>query len=128
MKVFSGYFLLALLLLACSGSKPESQQDYQQELREQLQEIEALIGESHCDDSEDCDYLALGAKPCGGPQAYVIFANDIDRQQLQKLVVDYTNLEKKYNEKFGIASDCALVSPPQNIGCMNTACTQKINE
>ncbi|WP_026914801.1 hypothetical protein [Christiangramia portivictoriae] len=128
MKVFSGYFLLAIWLLSCSVSKPESQQDYQQELHEQLQKIEALVGESHCDDSEDCDYLALGAKPCGGPQAYVIFSNDIDRQPLQRLVEDYTNLEKEYNEKFGITSDCALVSPPQNIGCVNTTCTQTINE
>jgi hypothetical protein len=36
-----------------------------------LAQIRALIGDAACTDSSQCHTLAVGARPCGGPQAYL---------------------------------------------------------
>jgi len=36
-----------------------------------LARIRALIGDAACTDSSQCHTLAIGARPCGGPQAYL---------------------------------------------------------
>ena len=36
-----------------------------------LAQIRALIGDAACTDSSQCHTLAIGARPCGGPQAYL---------------------------------------------------------
>ena len=36
-----------------------------------LAQIHALIGTAACSDSSQCHTLAVGARPCGGPQAYL---------------------------------------------------------
>ena len=36
-----------------------------------LARIRALIGDAACTDASQCHTLAIGARPCGGPQAYL---------------------------------------------------------
>ncbi|HEX8478485.1 MAG TPA: hypothetical protein VF663_09125 [Telluria sp.] len=36
-----------------------------------LAQIRALIGDAACTDSSQCHTLAVGARPCGGPQTYL---------------------------------------------------------
>jgi hypothetical protein len=36
-----------------------------------LAQIRALIGDAACTDNSQCHTLAIGARPCGGPQAYL---------------------------------------------------------
>lgn len=36
-----------------------------------LAKIRSLIGDAACTDGAQCHTLALGARPCGGPQAYL---------------------------------------------------------
>ena len=36
-----------------------------------LAQIRALIGDAACTDNAQCHTLAIGARPCGGPQAYL---------------------------------------------------------
>jgi hypothetical protein len=36
-----------------------------------LAQIRAMIGDAACTDASQCHTLAIGARPCGGPQAYL---------------------------------------------------------
>ncbi|MDR5591457.1 hypothetical protein [Christiangramia sp. SM2212] len=128
MKRFLIYFLVVISALACSKDELETKQEYEDELRARFQEIENFIAQGNCKSSDECDYLPLGDKPCGGPRSYVIFSNSIDREKLEVMVERYTRLEKEYNEKFGVYSDCSFVSPPQNVGCINSKCARIMNE
>ena len=68
-----------LLLLACvtcvacaaTASRPVKPAPATPATGDTLARIRALIGDAACSDSSQCHTLALGARPCGGPQAYL---------------------------------------------------------
>lgn len=122
MKNIFCYLLILLFLFSCSAEGPNTKEEYELKMQSLHQEIENLISTGSCNEASDCDYLPLGEKACGGPHAYVVFSADIDVEKLKQLVNEYTLLEKEYNDKFGIPSDCSLVNPPENIGCVNSKC------
>ena len=40
------------------------------------QEVDALVGDA-CGALEDCRYVGIGAKPCGGPWEYIIYSTAV---------------------------------------------------
>jgi hypothetical protein len=40
------------------------------------------------------------------------------------MVENYTKAEDAYNRKFGIISDCMVVTPPTQLACENGKCVQ----
>ena len=86
-------------------------------------EITDYINSFSCVNSSGCNSIAFGAKPCGGPREYLVFSNDIDLPVLQQMVNEYNNLDDAYNIQISAVSDCAIVNPPTNIGCVDGVCT-----
>lgn len=127
MKNIFFYLPILFFLFSCSTEGPTTQEEYELKMKSLHQEIENLVNTGICDETTVCDYLPLGEKACGGPHSYVIFSSDIDVENLKQMVDEYTQLEKEYNDKFGIPSDCAYVSPPQNIGCVDSKCGRVMN-
>jgi hypothetical protein len=68
-----------LLLLACvtcvacaaTSSQPVKPKPATPATGDTLAQIRALIGAAACTDSSQCHTLAVGARACGGPQAYL---------------------------------------------------------
>ena len=125
-KTFTLIFLIALFQ-SCSNEELKNRDEYETELESLYGEIELLISNGNCDDHSDCNTMEIGDKPCGGPSGYLIFSTDIDYAKLESLASRYTRLQKEYNDEFGIASDCSIVSPPENIGCLNSKCGTVMN-
>lgn len=115
-------FLSILLSVSGCESTENSQQVDQKELDRQLEEIKDLIARESCTEEKSCDYIAVGSKACGGPKTYLVFSSSVDRQKLEKLVEAYNQAEAGYNEKYGIVSDCMLVTPPERVECVNGKC------
>ena len=86
-------------------------------------EITNYINGFSCDNSSGCNSIAFGAKPCGGPREYLVFSNEVDLPTLQQMVNDYNSLDDAYNIQTGAVSDCEVVAPPTNIGCVDGVCT-----
>lgn len=86
-------------------------------------EITNYINSFSCDNSSGCNSIAFGAKPCGGPREYLVFSNEVDLPTLQQMVDDYNSLDDAYNIQTGAVSDCEVVTPPTNIGCIDGVCT-----
>lgn len=76
-----------------------------------LARIRALAADARCRDSSQCHSLPLGAKPCGGPEAYLPWSSaGADGQRLQALARRYQ--AQRVKENAGLASDCRFVEDP----------------
>ena len=58
----------------------------------------------------------MGNKACGGPARYIAYHQSVEREFLD-LVNRFTAVQKAYNEKNNVLSDCLLVGPPRTIQC-----------
>lgn len=77
-----------------------------------LEQIKTLAAEGSCDSSQQCRTLPLGAKSCGGPEAYLAYSTRRDAAQLAALAERYRKQRVAENEKSGMASDCRLMTDP----------------
>jgi hypothetical protein len=56
----------------------------------------------------------LGAKPCGGPRAYLVYCKaTTDEAALMRALDELKRTEEEYNRAAGLISDCALAAPPE---------------
>ena len=118
-----------LLLVLCSFMLLSMQCDdendviSQEILDNKKQEIVNYINSFSCSEDSNCNYIAFGAKPCGGPREYLAFSSNVDVSELQIMVDQYYTMDNDYNVQTGAASDCAIVGPPTNVDCINGVCT-----
>ena len=94
-----------------------------EKLQDEKQEILDYIASVPCDATSGCNFIAFGSKPCGGPWEYLVYSNTIDVSYLTTLVTNYNAQEAQYNETYNIYSDCAVVNPPTNVGCIDGVCS-----
>ncbi len=119
------YLLVFLTFLAidCSNADDIVSQEVEKKALETLaKEIKTLADASICSSEFTCDYVGFGSKPCGGNWEYLVYSNSIDVVDFLAKVKTYNELEKKYNAKYSIMSDCMAVSPPNKIICENGKC------
>ena len=118
-------FILCLTLVAfqCDeDERPLTQEEERTALNRLKTEIETLADTSTCDETTTCKFIAFGSKPCGGPWTYLVYSTSIDTGKLEGLVEEYNLNEKDFNTNWGIASDCAFVTPPTRVECQNNTC------
>ena len=114
--------LLFSMIISCSSNSEPTQDDEFLELNNLKSEIEQLVTTGNCTETSDCDYIAFGSKPCGGPWSYLIYSTSIDVELLLQKVEFYNNKEQAYNLKWDVISDCAFVLPPTTVNCENGNC------
>lgn len=90
-----------------------------QKLMELFTQIENLSYSESCTNSLDWTFVGYGAKACGGYQGYIAYSKNIDTDLFLNKIEVYTTAEKEYNIKFGIVSDCAIISMPKSVECQN---------
>lgn len=123
------YTLKTIALLAivfgCSSEEPATTQEEDfNELNSLKIEIEDMVSKETCAEStNNCDFLALGSKPCGGAKSYIVFSTSISIDLLKEKVSIYNEKENEFNHKWGIASDCAIELPPIRVECIDGVCT-----
>lgn len=125
MKNVLKLFVIVLLFQSfqCESDDEERNRiDQLEELQREKQSIKDYIATFTCDATLGCDYIAFGSKPCGGPWEYLVYSNAIDSEYLTNRVNNYNLIELNYNNQYNINSDCAVVNPPTNVGCLNGIC------
>jgi hypothetical protein len=122
------FVFLTFLAIDCSTSDDIISQEVEKAALDSLKiEIKALATESLCSEEYTCFSVGFGAKPCGGNWEYLIYSSSIDVVDLLAKVESYNDLEKKYNKKYTIMSDCFLVMPPSKIICEDGKCKAIFN-
>ncbi len=123
---YNTHFLVLIFLVLVSCSLGDSSNDQQEELsflNQQKFEIEQLAKSISCTELTICKSVEFGSKPCGGPWTYLAYNSEIDESLLLNMVANYNSLEAAYNSKWDIASDCAAVTPPIVVTCIDGECT-----
>ena len=111
------------IVFSCSNSSAISQEEDRNELDQLQTEIQLLISEGKCTKNAECDFIAFGSKPCGGPWNYLVYTTTIDVKLLKDKVAIYNSKELSFNKKWGVASDCMAVTPPISAECIDGSCT-----
>jgi len=75
--------------------------------------IQALVGTAACSTDADCRTSAIGAKACGGPEAYIAWSAPItDEAALGSALAEYTAAQRAANLREGRVSNCEFVTDP----------------
>ena len=82
-------------------------------VRELEQQARALAKADGCERADQCAAAPMGAKPCGGPRAYLVYCKaTTDEAALLRTLDELKRAEEEYNRAAGLISDCALVAQP----------------
>ena len=85
-------------------------------------EARALVKTEGCAGSGQCKAAPLGAKPCGGPRAYLVFCPlTTNELALTRKLDELRVAEERYNRESGLMSDCAMVTEPR-VEAVNGIC------
>lgn len=122
MKHLTKLFLIVLLFQSFQCNEDNATSITIEMLNEKKNEIKEYIASFPCDESIGCNSIAFGSKPCGGPWEYLVFSNAVDLTFLENEVELYNEMEHQFNTNTGATSDCAIVLPPTEIGCVNGVC------
>ena len=122
MRYLTAAAWIAGSLLACGDSDPvvgdnngdqRTEEGDRAQLAEMRGEIDALVGDAAGASIEDCRYVGLGSKPCGGFWEYVIYsASSTDSTALDERLTAYNAFEAEMNERYEYVSDCSLPNVP----------------
>jgi hypothetical protein len=87
--------------------------------------IKKEIGTPSASELSQCQLIAFGSKPCGGPASYLVYSTaNTNESRLKQLVSEFNPLDKKINDKRGLVSDCALTQKPK-VEFVDGVCTAK---
>ncbi|NVJ67107.1 MAG: hypothetical protein HWE16_11525 [Gammaproteobacteria bacterium] len=123
----------SLSLIGCpensgKSSSTEAVKTYQatqEDLAALNKEILMLIEDKSCNVDSDCAAIALGARACGGPESYAVYApNNTDVSKLQSLAAQLESLNKIYNQNNQVMSICKMELEP-SVQCVQNQC-QKV--
>jgi hypothetical protein len=122
MKQLAKLFLIVLLFQSFQCDEDDTAPITSEILNEKKNQIKQYIASFPCEESVGCNSIAFGSKPCGGPWEYLIFSNAVNLTFLENEVELYNEMEHQFNSNTGAISDCAIVSPPLEIGCVDGVC------
>lgn len=78
-----------------------------------LARIHALVGTPSCSADSQCRTVAIGARPCGGPEAYLAYSTvHSPEAELRALAASQQDQRRKANAQDGRASDCRFTTDP----------------
>ena len=78
-----------------------------------LARIKALVGTPSCSSDAQCHTLALGARPCGGPDSYLPWSSaHTPEAELRALGDAYKEQQRAANAASGMMSTCRFLVDP----------------
>ncbi len=86
---------------------------YQDERRELLARLDALIGRAEARDASSCTLLPVGEKACGGPVAYRVYGgSSSSAAEILSIGRRLVALDRAANARLGLGSTCDVTLAP----------------
>ena len=105
-----------------NGSSMSDNEDSEQKAESLYLAINQLIENKACASNDDCALLAVGSRPCGGPETYRVYSkSQTNSKELKSLTKQYNQLMKNINETEGRVGIC-VVAPQPKFSCANNVC------
>ena len=111
--------LLMGICFSCSNDEGITQEQEAASLSEKLAEIEGMATTKSCDNPSEWTFTDYGEKACGGPVGYIAYSTNIDTELFLEKIEAHRFAQQRFNEKWGIISDCSLPAEPSGIICEN---------
>lgn len=96
---------------------PQQVRTHQQEHTELQGELRALLQRTQADSREQCAMIPYGHKPCGGPEAYIVYSqkdmSESDIEALHEKVQRYNQLDAFIKSSRQIMSTCEITPQPE---------------
>ena len=97
------------LVFACSAQENKSSETIEQI----AVKINEMVGEAEASDVSYCEMIPIGVKPAGGPWGYLVYSSEnLDTEELKRLVDRYNELDAARNEKGGLFSTGDIATEP----------------
>ena len=111
--------IIPLFLFTCGDTSGGlAMQEVEKRAMDKLKSELIILAENSISSEEyKCNFVGFGSKPCGGHWQYLIYSSSIDTIKFLAKVENYNKLEKEFNQKWDIISDCILVVPPDSVIC-----------
>lgn len=78
-----------------------------------LKLLQSEIGEPRCETDQHCRTVAVGAKACGGPTAYLAWSTLVSKEaRIQQLAKAQVQAQEREVRATGMASNCAMLMDP----------------
>ena len=78
-----------------------------------LEQIRAMIGGAACTGPSQCRSLPVGARACGGPEAYLPYSTaNLSEPALKALAERYKGERETQNQASGMISTCLFIADP----------------
>jgi hypothetical protein len=101
------------MLVALSLTAACAAQDAPVQPAASMASIQALIGDAGCQSDAQCKTIAVGAKACGGPQAYLAWSTArTDDYALKRAADDYAAERQREIRARGEVSTCTFLADP----------------
>jgi len=113
------FFILCFLIISCTKNAVTSKQEERNRIDNLLIEIEEISKSAICQNSDDWTYTSFGDKACGGPVGFLAYSKKIAVNAFLEKVEKHRALEKAFNIKWQIASDCMAPESPIAVICKN---------
>ena len=79
-------------------------------------ELRRTAGTPYADHPDQCKLVAMGRKPCGGPERYLMYSTNVlnadQEAEFLKKLQRYNQLSRKFNDNSGMVSDCQMIPEP----------------
>lgn len=77
------------------------------------QRMQRLTEDKSCRESAECKVLAVGIRPCGGPEQYLAYSAINTDEKLLAITNDrYTKLKQQQQQRLGLRSTCQMLPQP----------------
>jgi hypothetical protein len=112
-------FALTLGLAAPVACFAQSDAEAAAEIRER---ITVMIDGARCNNIVNCRILALGSRPCGGPEEFVAYSIwDTQVDEVRSLAAEYNFLREEVDAADGKVGTCNVLTEPA-VNCINARC------
>jgi len=77
------------------------------------QRMQRLTEDKSCRETTECKVLAVGNRPCGGPEQYLAYSAVHTDEKLLAITNDrYTKLKQQQQQRLGLRSTCQMLPEP----------------
>src|SRR5512134_323427 len=112
--------LLGGAAAGCAGAADTA--SLEQELAALRAGIVKEIGNAPCANLVHCRLLAIGARPCGGPDEYLAYSSITgDKTQLENKAFEYGLLQEDLHRARGTVGPCVMLLEPRLV-CVDNRC------
>lgn len=85
----------------------------QVDTKQLYQRMQRLTEDKSCRETAECKVLAVGSRPCGGPEQYLPYSTVNTDEKLLAITNDrYTKLKQQQQQRLGMRSTCQMLPEP----------------